>query len=162
MTPHSGSLSSPLMAGQQVLYYCRADPDSNLTIRRGTAEGPIMATAETSKAVEGSTEIYFHDSGTTLEIHHSHKTLPFTHCKTLFTYNGRAYHWKDHKELVDDATGEVVGKFHATWLEGSGHRIGTLEVKDVQMQDLAVLTAIVVQERSDERNLAVNMSLYRR
>jgi hypothetical protein len=116
-----------------------------------------MATAETSKAVEGSTEIYFHDSGTSIEIHHSHSRLPFSHCKTLFMYNGKAYHWKDHKELVDDTTGEVVGKFHTTWLEGTGHKIGTLEVKDVQMQDLAVLTAIVVQERSDERTLAVQI-----
>jgi hypothetical protein len=138
------------------LYYCRADPDSNLTIRRGNSDGPIMATAETSKAVEGSTEIYFHDSGTSIEIHHTHSRLPFVYCKTLFTYNGKAYHWKDHKELVDDATGEVVGRFHTMWLEGSGRRIGTLEVlKDVRMQDMVVITAIVVQERSDERNQAV-------
>jgi hypothetical protein len=116
-----------------------------------------LATAETSKAIEGSTEIYFHDSGKSIEIHHSHTRFPFAHCKTLFTYNGKAYHWKDHKELVDDATGEVVGRFHAKWLEGSGRHIGTLEVKDVRMQDLVVLTAIVVQERSDERTLAVQI-----
>jgi hypothetical protein len=115
-----------------------------------------MATAETSKAVEGSTEIYFHDSGTSIEIHHSHRKLPFFHCRTVFTSNGKTYHWKGHKELFDDATGEVVGKFHATWLEGTGHKIGTLEIKDTQMQDLVVLTAIVVQERSDERTLAVS------
>jgi hypothetical protein len=139
------------------LYYCRADPESNLTIRRGNADGPILATAEISKAIEGSTEIYFHDSGTSIEIRHSHAKFPFAHSQTLFTYNGKAYHWKDHKELVDDATGEVVGKFHATWLEGSGRKIGTLEVKDVPMQDLVVLTAIVVQERSDERTLAVQI-----
>lgn len=119
-----------------------------------------MATAETSKAVEGSTEIYFHDSGTSIEIHHSHRRVPFSHCKTHFTYNDNAYHWKDHKEFFDDATGEVVRKFHTTWLDGTGHKIGTLEVKDAQMQDLVVLTAIVVQERSDERTLAVLPTFY--
>jgi hypothetical protein len=141
--------------GKEVLYYCKADPDSKLTIYCGNNGGPILAEGEVSKTIEGSTEIYFSATSTSIEIHHVHHKLPFTHCKTLFTYNGKQYHWKDHTEVIDDATGEVVGKFHATWLEGSGHKIGTLEVKDTEMQDLVVVTAIVVQERSDERTLAV-------
>ena len=143
---------------QTTLYFCEADPDSKLTIRRGGPDGPILATGEPCKTSEGSTEIFFHDSSTDIKIHHQYHYLPFTHNKTSFTYKDKQYHWKDHTELIDDASGEVVGKFHATWLEGTGHKIGTLEVKDAAMQDVVVVTAIVVQERSDERTLAAAMS----
>ena len=140
------------------MYFCEADPDSKLTIRRGGPDGPILATGETCKASEGCTEIFLHDSNTEMKIHHEYHYLPFTHNKSFFTYKDKQYHWKDHTELIDDASQEVVGKFHATWLEGTGHKIGTLDVMDEGMQDLVVVTAIVVQERSDERTLAVTKS----
>jgi hypothetical protein len=143
---------------KETLYYCHADPDSKLTIHRGGPDGPIFATGETCKDVEGSTEIFLKESNTSILVHHEHHKLPFTHCKTRFTYNKNPYHWQDHTELVDDVSGEAVGKFHASWLEGTGHKIGTLEVPHAGMQDLAVITAIVVQERSDERTLAVYLS----
>jgi hypothetical protein len=40
-------------------------------------------------------------------------------------------------------------------LEGSGHKIGTLEVSQKDIQDIVVITTIVVQERTDEHKVSV-------
>lgn len=69
--------------------------------------------------------------------------------------NGKNYHWKGHNELVEDDTETVIAKFHPKWLEGPDHKIGTLELNQKEIQDIIVVTAVVVQERSDEHKLSV-------
>lgn len=53
----------------------------------------------------------------------------------------------------------ILASFHATWFEGTGvgHKIGGLEVTRVGLEvlDVVVLTAVVVQERTDDHKYVV-------
>jgi len=71
--------------------------------------------------------------------------------KTEFTTQDQAkYHWNGHSELISDANNETIATFKESWLEGKYHRIGELDVSKREIQDIVVITALVVQERSDE------------
>lgn len=143
--------------GQEILYYCEADSDGKLTIHRGGKEGPVIATANPCLTQEGQTDIHLHEPQSTFTLQHEHHKLPFIHCKSKFVVNDKHYHWEGHSKLVADETHEVVTTFTATWLEGTGHKIGVLDIKAENIKDITVITALVVQERSDEHKRSVKI-----
>lgn len=114
-----------------------------------------MATGTPCFEKEGCTDIHFFEPDITFPIQHVHHKLPSLASTTSFSVNGKNYHWKGHNELVEDDTETVIAKFHPKWLEGPGHKIGTLELSQKEIQDIIVVTAVVVQERSDEHKLSV-------
>lgn len=71
---------------------------------------------------------------------------------TKFTTEGHEYHWNGHEELVDEK-GNVLASL--SWVTGAKEKIGKLVIKpggqhEQHLTDLIVLTALIVQERSDE------------
>jgi hypothetical protein len=126
-----------------------------LTFHRGGKDGPIIATTTPSLEKESGTDIQFYEPNFSFPLLHTHRKLPSLTGKTSFSTNGKDYHWKGHNELIDDSSKDVVARFHPTWLEGSGQKIGTLELSQKDIQDIAVITAIVVQERTDEHKVSV-------
>lgn len=126
-------------------------------IHRGGKDGPVIATANTCLTQEGQTDIHLHESQSTFGLQHEHHKLPFTHCKSKFVADDTHYHWEGHSKIVSDETKEVVASFNATWLEGTGHKIGVLNIKAGSLKDIIVITALVVQERSDEHKRSVNI-----
>jgi len=142
---------------QATLYYCE-DKQGKITIHQGDKMGPVLATAEPCKDKEGKTEIHPSDSSSSVVLNHIHHGLgPLLHGKTQFELNGEKYHWKGHTEFINDQSGLVLAKFHPTTLEGPKHKIGSLVIEwdGKALMDMIVITALVVQERSDEGKIAV-------
>ena len=78
---------------------------------------------------------------------------------TRFTVNGKIYYWNGHTELVSVETGDIIAQFFPSWLviDVQEHKLGKLVVKEgyKDLMDVAMITALVVQERSDEAREAV-------
>jgi hypothetical protein len=139
------------------LYYCNVGPKHEITIHRGDKSGPVIATGEACPDPEGSTDLKLPDEKNVLRLEHTHRKLFHIHGKTEFSYQGRSYHWKGHTALVDDKTDMLLAVFHSEWFNANWNKIGRLEitVEGQRMLDLAVITALMVQERSDEGKRAV-------
>ena len=142
---------------QEIRYYCETAIDHELIFHRGEKTGPVIATAIPCLQKEGGTDIHFMNPKLVIPLQHIHHILQFTHDKNNFEHKDKKYHWKDHTELVDDEAKVVLAKFRPSWLEGQGHKIGQLVITPdgQEMMDVAVVTALVVQERADEYQLSV-------
>ena len=167
-----------------MVYYCEASEDHKLTLHKGGKDGVIIATAETCLDHEGDTDIHFlpqinhknptkhprsplnpnnHPSNPSLErssviiLSHVHHHFPSIHGKTSFTHNNKKFHWQGHAQLISDSNDELVARFEASWFEGKGHKIGVLDVMEMEMGmlDLVVFSGLIVQERTDEHKQAV-------
>jgi len=101
-----------------------------------------MATAYPCSHKKEETDVYFVVPGLTIPIRHKHHSH--------FSFKNRKFFWKGHKELVEDDKGKNAAKFEPTWFEGHRDRIGVLDVEQVDVQDIAVVTALAVQERDEE------------
>jgi hypothetical protein len=141
------------------MYTAVADEEHNVTIHAGDRSCPVIAIAKQCLAQDGVTDIHFTVSGDTVRLEHVHRLLPFFHGKTLFEVGGKKYHWKGQTALLDDQTGQLLAGFHATYLETDYHRLGNLVVTEEGKKtlDLVVISALVLQERSDEGKLAREM-----
>jgi len=136
-----------------VSYYCEARPDHKLVIHRGDKSGPVIATtANLTPEEEDITEIYFADNLNPIVLEHDDPQLFNIHGKTTFTYNGKKYHWKGDTKLVEDETLTLLAIFHSSWFHFDLNKVGRLEItsEGKKMLNVVVITALVVQERSDE------------
>ena len=133
------------------------EADHKLVFHRGVKSDTVIATGVPCLEKKGRTDIHFIEPKFTVSFEHLHHSLPFTPSRSILTYNGKKYHWKDHHELVEDDTNILLATFHASWLECNGHKIGRLVIKgDGQdMRDLVVITSLIVQERADENEVSV-------
>jgi hypothetical protein len=54
---------------------------------------------------------------------------------------------------VDDASNKLLAVFHTSWSETTVDKLGRLEIltEGIPLLELIVVSALVVQERSDER-----------
>ena len=127
-----------------------------MTFHRGGKDGPVIATGTPCLQTEGQTDIHFDELGLVIPLLHKHHKLPSLHSRSSFSANDKNYHWKGHGELIEDKANEVVATFHSTWFEGAHHKIGRLDIAQKEIQDIIVITAMVVQERSDEHKLSVH------
>jgi hypothetical protein len=93
---------------------------------------------------------------TTLSLEHFDRKFFHAYDKTMFTYHGNKYHWKGHSELLEDETEIVLAVFHAGWFDSrtgvKGTKLGRLEITydGLNLMDLVMISAMVVQERADE------------
>ena len=142
------------------MYYAVADKEHNVTIHKGDKSGPVLATASQCLAKDGVTDIHLTSPKETIQMEHVHRLLPFFHGKTLFTVNGKKYHWKGHTMLINDQTGFAFAGFHPRFLEPNFHKLGTLIVMGdgKNMLDIVVISCLVLQERSDEGKLGREMA----
>jgi hypothetical protein len=85
---------------------------------------------------------------------------------TRFQLDGKIYYWKGHSELVSVETGDIVAEFVPSWtvLDVKEHKLGHLLVRSDEgmLRDIAVTTALVVMERSDEARQTVIDLIIRR
>ena len=60
---------------------------------------------------------------------------------------------------MDDDTGEVLANFHSSRIDTASNKIGRLEVTNAgeKLLSLVVITALIVQEKSDENKRAVHL-----
>ena len=139
------------------MYFCEAVSDRKIIIHRGGKTGPVIATGSVCSDKEGTTEVQSQDDVSMITLEHVHHDLLHTHGKTSFTYNGKRYHWKGHTGLVDDETNTLLAIFHSSWFGLNWTKIGRLEitVDGQKMTDVVVVTALIVQERSDEEKQSV-------
>lgn len=144
---------------QEVLYYCETDKIGKLTFHRAGKDGPIIATGDPCLEVEGQTDVHFLEPKSTIQLRHEHHKLPNLKSKTSFQVDNKSYYWRGHNDLLDEETHSLIATFHPSWLEGSCHKIGRLEIMAEVPQDVIVITALVVQERTDEHKLSVCMVL---
>ena len=61
---------------------------------------------------------------------------------------------------MDDTSNTLLAVFHTSWAETRADKLGRLEImpEGIPLQDLIVVSALVVQERSDERIQEVCLS----
>ena len=143
------------------MYYCQAEPDHKLTIHRGDKTGPVIATTGgINPAKKGVTEVHVQGESNPIILEHVHREFLHIHGKTMFTYNGKKYHWKGHTGLVDDETDTLIALFHSSWFDLNWNKVGRLEItsEGKNLLDVAVITALIVHERSDEATQAVSSS----
>jgi len=139
-----------------VHYYCETDDNQLVSIHRGK-DGPVIATASQCLEKEGVTDIHFALPKFTICLEHSHRYLPFFQGVHTFTFNGKKYQWKGHTALIDADSGVLLAALHTRFLESDPHKLGTLVItldgKDIL--DMAVITCLVMQERSEEGRRSV-------
>ena len=132
---------------KEVLYYCDVSDDSKLEIHRGNKHGPTIARSTMCRTHPGATDICPAGRSQVAadHLHHDERTS-----KTHFIKNGRKYHWNGQTELVDDLTGTVVAEL--SYAGDREHEKSTLVIHTPEsgLTDPIVMTAMMVQERSDE------------
>ena len=127
------------------------------TSTEATKKAPIIAEVSACLVTPGITDVNFSDPLYTVELEHLHHED--IHSMTRFTVDGKVYYWNGHAELVKVETGDVIALFYPSWLviDVQEHKLGKLVIKEESkdLMDVAVITALVVQERSDEGRQAV-------
>ena len=137
-------------------------PDHKIIVHRGPKTGPVLATGLLCPDKEGVTEVHFESDTGVITLEHVKHAPLHIHGKTEFSYRGKKYHWKGHTGLVDDEHGTLLAIFYSSWFDLNWNKVGRLEVTTdgQKMLDIAVITALIVQERSDEEKQMVQLLCY--
>lgn len=142
---------------KEILYFCEREPDfarndTKLIIHRGGKDGPVIATGDPCSNNKYATDIHF----TELKI-----TVPFEHNEStkLYCSIDRFRHWKGKKKENEDNSG-VVAEFCPSVFEGNREviKVGGLDIGLQEIQDIVVVTALVAQEREEEKKSPVYLS----
>ena len=135
---------------KKVLYYCDVSDDSYFEVHRGDINGPVVAFSQQCPSQPGSTDVVLTHPAEDFKVEHMHYDTATN--LTEITGNGRKYSWKKG-ELVDEE-GVLLAQLHVIEREDDNdQRLGTLAVKGRNVQgltDAIVVSALLVQERSDE------------
>ena len=106
--------------------------------------------------------ILFPQEGNTIQLKHGHHTLPRIHEKTSFVYDGKTYCWEGHSELYEENSDRtiLIASFETSWSTTNNTQLGRLEISrdGKSIMEMAVITAMIVQERSDEEKQAVSLN----
>lgn len=108
-----------------------------------------MAIADPCDLKKYQTDIHILEPKLTIPLKHKHQTHHY--CS-----ENKWYHWKGHeelghKELVKDETNDIVATFHPSPFEGNIETlVGKVSISQQEMQDIAVITELVLQEREEE------------
>lgn len=127
--------------------------DTKLIFHRGGKEGPVIATADPCDKQKYKTDIHFVQPKMTIPLEHKHDTKVFCSREELS-------HRKGHKEIEKDEADGVVATYHPSSFEGNREvlKVGTFNITLKDIQDLVVVTALVVQEREEETKSPVSFS----
>jgi hypothetical protein len=119
----------------------------------------VIATAETCEEKQGSSKIQMTETSTTIALEHIPRRMLVVPPKTTFTAGGKKYYWKGYTDLFDESTDKLLAQYSPVEVEGPDSKTGELlitEGVDKQINDLAVISAIVQQHRSEARKRAVS------
>ena len=150
LKPHANST-------QEIKYYCEADENLHLTVHKGGAGGPVIATAIHGRDKDAVTQIKLTGGSEPNQTLHLKHVPGFFRGKTSFEVGGKKVHWKGQSALVEDDTGVCLAVFKAKFFEGKNRRLGTLVVTrhGAPFIDIIVSSALVEQERTDEAEYEV-------
>jgi len=119
----------------------------------------VLATAALCLLHDRTTDVHFTERPISVDLDDDvYHLLPFLQGITSLTYNGKSYDWKCHTALIDDQTNCLLATLHSgRYVERDIHKMGSLVITGdgKEVQDLAVVSALVLQERSEKRPLAV-------
>ena len=123
--------------------------DTKLIIHRGGKDGPVIATADPCPHKKYKTDIHFVELKLMVPFEHNENT------KLYCTIN-KLFHWRGHKDEKKDDS-EVVAEFRPSVFEGNREviNVGGLHIALPETQDIVVVTAIVAQEREEEKKSPV-------
>ena len=125
-------------------------------IRRGAKAGTVIAHANSCFSTPGVTDVHLMNPLSTIELEH---IVHSDSSKTQFIARGKVYYWKGHTELFEEYPDAEIAKFYPSWsvIDVNEHKLGKLVIQasEENLIDLAVITALVVQERADEGRQAV-------
>ena len=140
--------------------------DKAITLHRGGKDGPVVATAKTCVVKQGDTDLRMH--GKTITVHHEDWHILGWHLfpngndsfiddpAGRFVWKGRTkLEWqpsKDKKHFKTIAVFHPPEKLHVVGhLEMTGLRKEITNIDEREMEDLIVLTALVLEVRADEQ-----------
>lgn len=141
-----------------------------ITLHRGGKDGPIVATAKTCTVKEGDTDLILH--GRTITVHHEDWHILgwhlFPNGNDSFREGGNKFIWKgrtklewqpdkNKKDYKTIAAYHPPKKLHVVGhLEMTGLRKSITAIDAGEMDDLIILTALVLEVRADENREEFN------
>lgn len=136
-----------------------------ITLHRGGKDGPVVATAKTCAVKHGDTDLKLH--GKIITVHHEDWHILGWHLGTngndTFAEGGSKFVWKgrtklewqpnkNKKEFKTIAVFHPPEKLHVVGhLEMTGLRKSITSIDPGEMDDLIILTALVLEVRADEK-----------
>lgn len=120
--------------------------------------GPVIATADCCEEKQGSSKIEMVEFSTTVSLDHIPRRMVVLSPKTSFAVDGKKYYWKGYTDLFEDKTDKLVAQYLPS-LNGGAENIGELivtESDNKQLNDLVVISTVVMQHRSQARERAVS------
>jgi hypothetical protein len=123
-----------------------------VTVHKGDKDGPVIGTANLQHERDLNINIHLGDHNGFISLQHHHHKIPFVQSKTTFTVMDKSYHWKGESELLEDETKDVLATYRESLWENNSHTLGRLEImaKGLLMQDIVVLSALIVQARAGQ------------
>ena len=136
-----------------------------ITLHRGGKDGPVLATAKTCTAQHGDTDLKLH--GNTITLHHEDWHILGWHLfpkgTDTFQEGVDKFVWKDRTKLEwqpdkNKNHFKTIAVFHPPerlhvvgHLEMTGLRKTIANIDPGEMDDLIILTALVLEVRADEK-----------
>jgi hypothetical protein len=119
----------------------------------------VIATADPCEEKQGSSKIQMTEASTTISLEHIPRRMLVVPPKTVFTVEGKKYYWKGYTDLFDETTDKLLAQYEPIENEGPDSKTGELlitEGVDKEINDLAIISAVVQQQRSEARKRAVS------
>jgi hypothetical protein len=133
-------------------------PGNTITLHRGGKTGAVIATAEPCQEKQGSSKIQYTEPESTIVLDHLPRRMIILPPKTSFTLDDKKYYWKGYTDLFEEKTDKLVCQYAPKTAEGSDPNTGKLVVSegnDKKLDDIIVISTVVMQQRSEARKRAV-------
>lgn len=132
------------------------ESDKKAVFHRGEETGAVIATANICEEKQGSSEVEMAELSSTVSLQHMPRKMLIVPPKTFFSYNGNKYYWKGYSDFFAEKTDKLLAQYQPA-TDDSSDKFGELIVSegDKGLIDLIVVSAFIVQRRSDARKRAV-------
>lgn len=129
-----------------------------ITFHRGGKASAVIATADPCQEKQGSTKIQYTEPESTIVLEHLPRRMVILPPKTSFTLDGKKYYWKGYSDLFEEKTDKLVCQYSPRTEDGADPNTGSLlfsEGNDKKLDDMIVISTVVMQQRSEARKRAV-------
>jgi hypothetical protein len=129
-----------------------------ISLHRGGKDGPVLATADPSHEVHGSSKIHCTDPESTIVLEHvpGHGMGLVFPPKTHFSIGDKKYYWKRYNDVFEEKTDRLVAQFTAEGMDANSGNLLTMEGNDETTREILVLSTVLMQGRSEARKRAVD------
>ena len=133
-------------------------PGKLITFHRGGKTGSVIATADVCPEKQGSSKIQYTEPESTIALEHLPRRMMVLPPKTSFTLDGKKYYWKGYTDLFEEKTDKLFCQYYPNTAESADPHTGSLlvsEGNDKKLDDMIIISAVVMQHRSEARKRAV-------